>query len=263
MEVNLHQLTRQLGVPNGAVRRGKGLGYTLLIDCKECGEAVEFVTHKGYPPEQMAKKIRASGWITKPLLCPKHAAAHALKHRNEPKGKADMPQTEPKPADPTAAAKAAQRNVLRWLDEAFNTETGTYAAGISDATIAAETGVSKDKVAKLREDFHGPLKAPTEWQSLWDGMDQIYARIDDIEKDAAAAIQQLRADLGATKAQTLTRHAPPGSREAAICSFARSQLTQIAAYFSDRDEQEGRPSAVDYVGTLMDSGFIYMDRVRG
>lgn len=64
------------------------------------------------------------------------------------------------------------------------------------------------------------------------------------------------------KAQTLTRHAKPGTREAEICSFARSQITQIAAYFNDRDEEEGRPSAVDYVGTLMDSGFIYMDRVR-
>lgn len=64
------------------------------------------------------------------------------------------------------------------------------------------------------------------------------------------------------KAQTLTRHAKPGTREAEICTFARGQITQIAAYFNDRDEEEGRPSAVDYVGSLMDSGFIYMDRVR-
>lgn len=64
------------------------------------------------------------------------------------------------------------------------------------------------------------------------------------------------------KAQTLTRHAKPGTREAEICRFARSQITQIAAYLNERDEEEGRASAVDYVGSLMDSGTIWMDRIR-
>lgn len=64
------------------------------------------------------------------------------------------------------------------------------------------------------------------------------------------------------KAWTMTRHAKAGSEEAEVCRFARSQLTQIAAGFNDRDEDNGRPSAVDYVRTLMASGTLYCDRAR-
>jgi hypothetical protein len=60
----------------------------------------------------------------------------------------------------------------------------------------------------------------------------------------------------------VTRHAKPGTREAEICRYARSQITQISSHFSDRDADMGRPKAVDYVGTLMDSGFNYFDRIR-
>lgn len=65
------------------------------------------------------------------------------------------------------------------------------------------------------------------------------------------------------KAWTMTRHAKPGSREAEICTFARSQITQIASAFNERDEEAGRPSAVDYVETLMNSGTLWVDRSRG
>ncbi len=62
------------------------------------------------------------------------------------------------------------------------------------------------------------------------------------------------------KAWTQTRHAEPGSREAEICRFARSQITQIAAHFCEQDASERRPSAVDYVETLMASGITFMDK---
>lgn len=63
------------------------------------------------------------------------------------------------------------------------------------------------------------------------------------------------------KAWTMTRHAKPGTREAEICRYARSELTAIASHFNERDEAEGR-SAVDYVATLMDSGTIWADRLK-
>lgn len=63
------------------------------------------------------------------------------------------------------------------------------------------------------------------------------------------------------KAWTMTRHAKPGTREAEICRYARSELTAIASYFNERDEAEGR-SAVDYVATLMDAGTIWADRLN-
>ncbi len=63
------------------------------------------------------------------------------------------------------------------------------------------------------------------------------------------------------KAWHKTRHAKPGTREAAICTFARNQLTQITGLQLDADEEAGRDS-VAYVGTLMDSGTLYIDRTR-
>lgn len=63
------------------------------------------------------------------------------------------------------------------------------------------------------------------------------------------------------KAWHATRHAKEGSREAAICTFARGQLTEIARMFLDRDADEKR-DVVAYVGALMDSGTLYIDRVR-
>ena len=63
------------------------------------------------------------------------------------------------------------------------------------------------------------------------------------------------------KAWHATRHAKPGTREAAICTFARGQITEMARLFLDRDGSEGR-DVVAYVGQLMDSGSIYIDRTR-
>jgi hypothetical protein len=63
------------------------------------------------------------------------------------------------------------------------------------------------------------------------------------------------------KAWHATRHAKPGSREAAICTFARGQITEIARMFLDADEDKGR-DAVAYVGSLMDSGFMFADRTK-
>lgn len=71
-------------------------------------------------------------------------------------------------AAPTASdpARAAKRAVMQWLDEAFNVEKGTYQAGVSDATIAKETGVAETKIKALREEFYGPLGEPDELREM-------------------------------------------------------------------------------------------------
>jgi len=63
------------------------------------------------------------------------------------------------------------------------------------------------------------------------------------------------------KAWHATRHAKPGTREAAICTFARGQISQIARTFLDQDGEAAR-DVVAYVGGLMDSGTLWMDRRR-
>ena len=76
--------------------------------------------------------------------------------------------TQEQAAAPTATeqARAAKRAVMQWLDEAFNVEKGTFQAGVSDATIAKETGVAEAKVKALREEFYGPLGEPDEMREL-------------------------------------------------------------------------------------------------
>jgi endogenous inhibitor of DNA gyrase (YacG/DUF329 family) len=64
-------------------------------------------------------------------------------------------------------------------------------------------------------------------------------------------------------AQNETRHAKPGTREAAVCSFARSELTQAATLFNEEDEEAGRPPAWLYIEAVMLSGTRYIDRRRG
>jgi len=63
------------------------------------------------------------------------------------------------------------------------------------------------------------------------------------------------------KAWHATRHAKAGTREAAICTFARGQLTEMARMFLESDKEGGR-DVVGYVGQLMDSGTLYIDRRR-
>lgn len=63
------------------------------------------------------------------------------------------------------------------------------------------------------------------------------------------------------KAANATRHAPAGSREAEICRFARGQIVEISRLFLDQDAEDGR-DCVAYVGSLMDSGTLYIDRTR-
>lgn len=63
-----------------------------------------------------------------------------------------------------------------------------------------------------------------------------------------------------TKAWNATRHASPGSREAEICRYARSEITRIARILNDADKAMRRPDAASYVEKLMQSGSMYMDR---
>lgn len=66
----------------------------------------------------------------------------------------------------------------------------------------------------------------------------------------------------AAKAWAMTRHAKPGTREAAICAAARSELTAILRDLNASDAHEGR-SAVDVFEAMMSDGTRWMDRKRG
>jgi len=64
------------------------------------------------------------------------------------------------------------------------------------------------------------------------------------------------------KAWNATRHAKPGTEEAEVCRFARSQITAISRLLNEGDAKAERASAVDYVKGLMASGVKWSDPGR-
>ena len=69
----------------------------------------------------------------------------------------------------TDKAKQAKRLAYDWLTEAFDVAEGQYKdPTITDASIAKDVGLSEKVIADLREEFFGPMKAPSEVRALMD-----------------------------------------------------------------------------------------------
>lgn len=83
-----------------------------------------------------------------------------------PKEQPKMAQEEPAQVAASDKARAAKRAAMEHLSESFNVERGTFAPGVSDASIAKDTGLAEAGVKKLREEFFGPLGEPDELRAL-------------------------------------------------------------------------------------------------
>lgn len=59
-----------------------------------------------------------------------------------------------------------------------------------------------------------------------------------------------------------TRHAKPGSQEAEMCRFARSQMTMIAKVANEGFRNAGMPPATAMVTRMIKAGSIWADRKR-
>jgi hypothetical protein len=60
-----------------------------------------------------------------------------------------------------------------------------------------------------------------------------------------------------------TRHAKPGTQDAEICRFARSQMTMIAHEANEGLRENGQPPASEMVTRMIKAGSIWADRKRG
>ena len=126
---------------------------------------------------------------------------------NEPAAKPQAQETKPMPttdnvtpigaaAQPSKDARAMRRSVLEWLEQGYDTANGRYNAGITDATIAKETGAPETLVKKLREEFYGDAGAPPEYEAL-------LAAIAKCERDLAAGLTACEQEIEAAKEQML------------------------------------------------------------
>jgi len=106
------------------------------------------------------------------------------------------PEEAPK-VNASEAARTAKRATMEWLQECFDVDKGRYKEGISDATIAKETGLAETAVAALREEFFGPLKELAEIEFARSELNRLEQRITEFEQQAAAVVEEWRRDLSA------------------------------------------------------------------
>lgn len=99
----------------------------------------------------------------------------------------------PKPSEPGLAARRA---AIEWLVEAFDADKGRYRSGVSDASIAKETGLSEHAVAEIRELNFGPLKEPAEIENARGELNRLEQRIAEFEAQATATVEEWRTTLG-------------------------------------------------------------------
>lgn len=169
----------------GVVYRPEPHRHIVFAPCRDCdGVLVEGMSSAGIvQPEQVARRMRERGWTIG-----RNASKHQCpKHRKEP----EMPPANTAAVAPSPDARAARRAAMEWLGESFDLTTGRYQPGVSDATIAKEVGMAETAVAGLREEFFGPLREPSE-------IETIRAQLAMLEDQASTLIgnaQRLHADI--------------------------------------------------------------------
>lgn len=167
-------------------------GVDIILKCADGHEEVEHF-NKRMPPDKAKTHLQNKGWRFwgKKTRCP----AHNEKPQNEEKQEVEVPnEVAAVVAKSSADARAAKRQAFLWLDEVFDEEAGRYKPGHSDQTIATETGLSDQAVAKLREEFGFEIKEPPEFREWQKRINQIETNIKAVKVGMDERINQIRDD---------------------------------------------------------------------
>ena len=139
-----------------------GMTITAHLECSKCGKIGHVKCRAIMPPEQIDRKFRQAGWRLDPHVCP-----DCIPATHEKKGERRMA------SKPSPAAMKAQAAMFQLLAQHFDTDTGRYAKGWSDAKIAKETGISPDMVRDFRVAGFGDLREPEEVVQLRSDIDAL------------------------------------------------------------------------------------------
>ena len=88
-------------------------------------------------------------------------------------------------------ARESKRLAMMSLDDYFDAASGQYREGKNDEVIGKDCGLAVTVVAKLREEFYGPLRAPTEFERLLSDARAHLTALEATRSDAQATISRL------------------------------------------------------------------------
>jgi hypothetical protein len=195
----------------GAVHRETMGRSSIDIPCAACLKLVENAYHSAnrMPPHKVAKSLRARGWYignsARKHICPEHGKGHGEMVENNrpthlksvPSGQGSIIAMVVAEQSATDKAKQAKRLAYDWLTEAFDVEAGQYRdPTITDASIAKDVGLSEKVITDLREEFFGPIKAPSEVRVL---MNEVRAA----EEQVAALVTEYTAKMDGVRKEII------------------------------------------------------------
>jgi hypothetical protein len=157
-----------------------GHKFAVRAECLECGSHEAFEFSQSVGPRTASKHVLNKGWRINRMACPDC-------FKNHGHNKKDLKVTQPnQPKAPDTDIRQQRRDAHALIEMSFDISAGYYKDGYSDEKIADETGISKDWVAKRREEEFGQLKEPSELCSLREELKGSVAAIDAITKRLAA-----------------------------------------------------------------------------
>lgn len=168
-------------------------GYNLTLPCSKCGP---ITVHLGVklPPDQVAKRLKNRGWtLGKNCVCPDHEKEPAMP-KSDLMNETSLAPSGTAAPPPTDKARVARRETIMLLEDVFDVSTGRYREGEDDASVGRVTGLAKEAVAKLREEFYGPLKVPTELETLRENISKLRK---ELEMNGSALIRETQTKLDA------------------------------------------------------------------
>jgi hypothetical protein len=184
-------------LPGAACHSTPGL-FVVTLPCSECRTPEDYTMSRKLPPLVVAKHFKSRGWKigrkANGHVCPNHSKEKTMTKISP----AIHSAAAPTPAEVSDKARAARREAMTWLGDEFDIAAGRYRGKESDATIAEAVGLSVEAVAKLREEFYGPLKVPSE-------LEQLGKEIAALRESAEAEAKALRAQIETSERNTLNR----------------------------------------------------------
>lgn len=219
-----HSLKFNFPVFPARFENGQMIKAAIGVKCEHCGTEERMqINNKPAEDGWVTKSFQRKGWYVgrdrKHDLCPDCA--------RKPVVLTTKPTTpeEPEPMkpvlavvkEPTMAADPPRemgiedrRIVFEKLNEVYLSKTEGYSNGWTDLRVAQDLGVPTSWVAKVREDFFGPVKTNAEAVALHTAIKDMQGTLADMDKSIANAEQLLKSirerhDMQFQKMEQLTR----------------------------------------------------------